>query len=123
MSGQHTPGRLVAYGLVLRGDPDGVTDESQVAGATTPEDALRLAACWNYFENVETKDVEQIVADGGAMYVMAEIRRSIATVDALHEEFRSMLQELAAARALLGEVRAEIGPGLMERIRSYLEAK
>lgn len=104
---EHTKGRLEAYDLILRGDPDGPTDESQVAAAMTPEDARRLAACWNRLLPFSTEEIEK-------------------GIDLVQMRF-----DLVAARALLREVKslgltpkmwAKESATLESRIASYLDA-
>lgn len=134
---EHTKGRLVAYDLILRGDPDGPTDESQVASAMIPGDARRLAACWNAFENVRTELIELITMQAAcdAMEKLPATQSELNAARALIQQQDALLgrkacatkecRELLAARALLREVSvATIGEmqRLMPTIRNYFDA-
>ena len=78
MSGQHTQGRLEASGHIVR------TADGKGAIADTPEDARRLAACWNACDGSTTEDLERLGSDFIAPWV-------------------KLFDELEAARALLAE--------------------
>lgn len=99
MSGQHTQGRLVASGHILR------ATDGKGAIADTPEDARRLAACWNMCEGVETEAIETAMPLVERISTYAnhlatsdhDRKEAFATVD-------GVMAELAAARALLRDV-------------------
>lgn len=113
----HTPGRLVADGLVIRGCPD-TTDESQVAAAFSPDDARRLVACWNACEGFETASLENILMLGDTMH---------SRFAALKAECDQAHRELDAARALLVEVIADAGIAshidACNRAQTFLDAR
>lgn len=71
MSGQHTQGLLRVKISVVLGDawllPAGATEVNrmrEVALVNDPEDARRLAACWNVCDGVSTEHIEAM-PDGG----------------------------------------------------------
>lgn len=100
--GQHTAGRLVAYGLVLRGHPDDPGDESQVAAATTEWEARRLAACWNACEGLTTEALEKLPVPFDTL-LSDQFKESL-------EHGNKMQAEIDVMRALLRKSLPHINP-------------
>lgn len=79
MSGHSEKGKLVAYGLCIRGDEE--TSEDLVAEATnSEEDARRLVACWNAFQGVSTDRIEAL-SEKPLLDLFGSIADQLAVVD------------------------------------------
>lgn len=86
---EHTKGRLVVDGALLRAENDYVVVNKSSRPRLWEGDLRRLAACWNAFENVRTELVELITMQ--------------AACDSM-EKLPAVQSELDAARALLREM-------------------
>ena len=134
MSGRHTESRLVVgelngHGIELKhtnGDVPGAISLVLARVTARPTwmaeaeaNARRLAACWNACEGMTTEALEALPGPFNKL---------------LSQEFLSLVDQLAAARALLAEVRddsdewskeagvdqVDTSEGLLNRIRAFL---
>lgn len=122
MSAQHTQGRLTVHGEgFMRGlhliPWNALKGDTQViARCDTALNARRLAACWNACEGIGTEVVEDAARNGalGALVIV--------NARAMKAEL-----QLAAARALLEEVVADVpadySDQLTESIRAFLKGQ
>lgn len=119
----HTEGRLVVSGNIVRGaDGNG-------AIADTSADARRLAACWNACIGVPT-DVIEALGDGfldkglNVVKTLTDERNELKARLGNSADWNVREAELAAARALLGELAGELTTEGMDttvvRIRALL---
>lgn len=101
MSGQHTPGRLgvrhtrlFAVGTVM----DCVATMQVSNQPNWPDDARRLAACWNACEGLDTEGLENLLAIGENIASMND-RATTGHLKAISEanRLRSQRDELLAA--------------------------
>ena len=120
MSGQHTQGRLKCDGQCHLDDGCLLVEDCAeihcVASADHPDDARRLAACWNACEDIPTADLE-----AGA---------TLAEICAKSNGYQI---KLAAARALLAGILAEaegwhddcrgtpLDSGIADEVRAFLK--
>lgn len=106
MSAQHTQGRLIVDGALLRAENNNVVVDASRRLVNWEADLRHMAACWNLCDGITTNDVE-IMGKGGGLTAVLAVRASAAVDD--DAEIRGLKEQLAEARARIAELDAQLG--------------